>query len=375
MRSEIERLMGQVVRLGLRPNTANIFTGKFADRQIKILPSFNGEMGYEVIFFLSRIEPYLRNGWRILARRPALYPPGTAFYDAAYFEELDKLAARHNVVPTPAGLRQRMQRDGQYLQTTILHGDLEKIEVKVRYDSPQVLIQESQFELQLRDLFYSYCDLENRGVLDIDTMLLSCQPTRLHDYTTVTRPVLRPSYRPPAFLTPTEPQRPHIGVQLRAMTGMRKQPEGKPGRDSDPAFVLPLAARAAAHLGLPILVYGRPDGNLLPEGYDRSYEPDIDLLDKELRLLPACRLMFAPDSGWADLMAWLQVPTLLEASLSRGHFDELIDFAPRVALIDRSRAIEEQIDALLAADVCTPNDRPSVPSYENDVHTKTFLSL
>jgi len=375
MRSEIERLMGQVVRCGLRPNTTNPFAGRFSDRQVKILPSFNGEMGYEIIFFLSRIEPYLRNGWRILARRPALYPPGTAFYDAAYFAELDRLAETYNVIPTPAGLRQRMQRAGQYLDATILQGNLEKIEVKVRYDSPQVLIQESQFELQLRDLFYSYCDLDKRGVLDIDTMLLSCQPTRLHDYTTVTRPVLRPSYQPQAFLAPTEPQRPHIGVQLRAMTGIRKQPEGKPGRDSDAAFVLPLAARAAAHLGLPIVVYGRPDGNLLPDGYERTYELGIDLLDKELRLLPACRLMFAPDSGWADLMAWLQVPTLLEGSLTPGHFDELIDFSPRIALIDRSLAIEGQIDALLAADVCTPNDRPVLPSLENEVHTKAFLGL
>ena len=340
MRSEIERSMGQVVRCGLRPNTVNAFSGKFSGRKVKILPSFNDEMGYEIIFFLSRIEPYLRNRWRILARRPALYPPGAAFYDAAYFGELDRLAENCNVIPTPAGLRQRMQRDGQYLKTTIIQGSSEKIEVKVVYDSPQVLIQESQFELQLRDLFYSYCDLDKRGVLDIDTLLLSCQPTRLLDYTTVTRPVLRPSYQPQAFLTPAEPQRPHIGVQLRAMTGIRKQPEGKRGRDSDSAFVLPLAARASAHLGLPLVVYGRPDGNLLPEGYERTYEPDIDLLDKELRLLPACRLMFAPDSGWADLMAWLQVPTLLEGALDPRHFDELIDFAPRIALIDRGLAIE-----------------------------------
>jgi len=375
MRSEIERMMGAVVRLSLRKDMPNRFEGQFSERPVKILPPFTGEMGMEIIHFLARVEPYLRNGWRILAKRPAFYPPGTAFYDPAYFDRLNPLIAQYGLHPTPVGLRQPMQRAAQYFHTQVVRGSQEQIELQIRYESPQVLIQESQFELQARDLFYSYCDLDKRGILDIDTLLLSCQPSRLEEVGVASRPVLLPSYRPGAFLSPGASQSPHIGVQLRAMVKTGKHPAGGLARDSDPGFVLPLAERAALMLGLPLIVYGRPEGNFLPEGYTHTYEPGIDLLDKELRLLSACRLMFAPDSGWADLMAWLQVPTLLEGSIYSGHFDELIGFEPRLALIDRDRPIERQIETLLASDMCIPNDTRGQPSYATDLHTKNFLGL
>jgi len=162
-------------------------------------------------------------------------------------------------------------------------------------------------------------------------------------------------------------------VQLRAMAKTGKHPGGGSSRDSDAAVILPLAERAAAHLGLPIIVYGRPDGNLLPDGYEQSYEAGIDLLDKELRLLSACRLMFAPDSGWADLMAWLQVPTLLEGSVYSGHFDDLIGFQPRIALLDRNAPVEPQIDRLLAAGVILPGDTRGSVDYSTEGDTKAFL--
>lgn len=373
MRSEIERVMGEVARVSLRPETPNRFEGQFADRPVKILPPFTGEMGFEIIHFLARVEPYLRNGWRILARRPALYPPGTAFYDPAYFDRLNPLIAKYALHPTPVGLRRPEQRLDQNFHINVTRGDLQQIALEMRYELPDILVQESIFELQVRDLFYSYCDVARRGVLDIDLALLSCQPSRSNDVAIAQRPVLRPTYQPAAFLAPDGPQKPHVGVQLRAMAKTGKHPGGGASRDSDPAFVLPLAERAAAHLGLPIIVYGRPEGNILPEGYEHSYAPGIDLLDKELQMLSACRLMFAPDSGWADLMAWLRVPTLLEGSAYSGHFDDLIDFRPRIALIDRAGPIEPQIVALLAAETHVPGDTRGTLDHSASGHTRAFL--
>jgi hypothetical protein len=70
--------------------------------------------------------------------------------------------------------------------------DWQQIALEARYELPDILIQESRFELQARDLFYSYCDINRRGVLEIDTLLLSCQPSRPDDTAITSRPVLCP---------------------------------------------------------------------------------------------------------------------------------------------------------------------------------------
>src|SRR5271154_7331353 len=99
MRSEMERIVAQIARINLRRELKLPVSDSPHGRPIKLLPSYNGEMGLEIINFLARVEPYLRNGWRILARRPALYPPGTAFHDPAYFEKLDQLIAKYGLHP------------------------------------------------------------------------------------------------------------------------------------------------------------------------------------------------------------------------------------------------------------------------------------
>jgi hypothetical protein len=374
MRSEIERIAAFVARVNLRRELKPAYRSDFPGLPVKLLPSYNGEMGYEIIYFLARIEPYLRNGWRILARRPALYPEGTAFYDPSYFAKLDQLVSKYGLHPASIGLRSPEQRLDHNFHAQLTRCDLDQIALQMRYEKPDILIRESGFELELRDLFYSQCDIARRGVLDVDLKLLSCQCARMGDFAIESAPLLVPSYQPQPFLTPSLAVQPHIGVQLRALAKTGKHPSPGPNRDSNPAIILPLAERAAAKLGLPILIYGRPEGNLIPDGYERSYEPGIDLLGKELQWLSACALMFAPDSGWADLMAWLRVPTLLEGSAYSGHFDALVDFRPRLALIDYERPIEQQIEALLAQATCIPGDTKPGASTELSVDVRHFLA-
>ena len=75
--------MEQLFRLALKTAFLNV-----ADPELKpspampkigvkrVLPPYLGELGYEVKYHLARVEPWLRNGWKILARRPEFYPPG-----------------------------------------------------------------------------------------------------------------------------------------------------------------------------------------------------------------------------------------------------------------------------------------------------------
>ena len=63
-----------------------------AKEGVQILPGFIGEMGLEVKGFLAQVEPWLRAGWKIPARRVALYPDGTAFSDTEYFERIDSIS-------------------------------------------------------------------------------------------------------------------------------------------------------------------------------------------------------------------------------------------------------------------------------------------
>ena len=69
--------------------------------------------------------------------------------------------------------------------------------------------------------------------------------------------------------------------------------------------------------------------------------------------------MLSPDSGWADLMAWLGVPTILEMLRVPTTFESLRDtFQPRIVLLDRDAPLGPQIDALLVCDTCLPNTDP-----------------
>src|SRR5512139_2914730 len=86
----IHRLLADAYRSTVAPDALEIAVPRHRDAdEYAILPPYLGEFGFEVRVFLGAVEPWLHNGWSIPARRPELYPPGTAFADPEFFAEID----------------------------------------------------------------------------------------------------------------------------------------------------------------------------------------------------------------------------------------------------------------------------------------------
>jgi hypothetical protein len=313
-----------------------------------ILPPYLGEFGFEVRFFLGAVEPWLRNGWMIPARRPELYPPGAAFADAEFFGHIDRLKQRFGCTEVLfnlsfGGTSPRPWRD---------------VTAATRDGSPAVVIDAPD------EAFY-------RRVAIVERSIRRCVKSRyfhphrsqtVWDYPLTAMHVpwapslafpmnsLVPTYKPAGFSVDFPSIAPHVGVQLRSVAL-------KPERNSDSGRILPLVRAAATHLGLPIVCYGHPEGTLAIPGIPSTHKlaGSMPLLEFELGALAKCRLLFAPETGIANLAGWLQVPTLLEGQQLGYEYESLRPFNPRIDVIDFATGIESQADRLLADEVRVPN--------------------
>ena len=68
-----------------------------------VLPPYPGELGIEIRYFLARVEPWLRAGWKILARRPELYPEGSAVLDDSLTAAENRLFSLYGAVRLATG--------------------------------------------------------------------------------------------------------------------------------------------------------------------------------------------------------------------------------------------------------------------------------
>ncbi len=315
----------------------------------KILPPYLGEMGVEIRYLLAAVEPWLNNGWRIPARRPELYPPGTAFADPALFADLGAVLEQAGARPhgaalfIPGAAFHGFQVDGSYdpqsgLAVQLRNPDPGRIGLALRI---------AELEQALRRIFARHHMPHSRPVTPWDRALTTIFDGRPEHHCGGAI-VLAPSYLPEPFVQPGYDTWPHVGVQLRHVVY-------NPTRNSDAAKVMAAATAAAAHLDVPLLVYGHPGGTLRPDGYESTYAlHGADLLRFELAMLRDCRVMFAPDSGWCDLMCWLRVPTLVEMQQRPSTFAGMRAFRPRLAQYDAARPVAEQVDALLRAEEQLP---------------------
>jgi hypothetical protein len=321
----------------------------------RVLPPYLGEMGYEVKYHLARVEPWLRNGWKILARRPDFYPAGAVVEAPAFFEAVEAILAEHVVVGAGAGIYAPHPEAGGVDISPSLDSQ-GAIEVRLRLADTNRITHEALAEIKLRQLFLDWLDYEGRPLTDYDRNIFAFTETCVAETDIRRAEALRPSYRPPAFETPPEPMAPHVGFQVRAVKMLDRQ------RNSDADWMAATAEAIGAHLGLPVIAYGHPDGCIIPEGVRTTWRVEDEgrgHLARELGYLKTCRLMLGPDSGWTDLMAWLGVPVLLEMLRTPVAFEDLRDsFQPRIALVDRAAPLAPQIDALLAADHALPNIDP-----------------
>ena len=294
-----------------------------------LLPSYPGEMGIEIRHFLGRVEPWLRAGWRILARRPEFYPDGAAVSDPFFFALEDRLFASYGAVRLAVGPHMRHPE----------HGRLSF--ARRRIAGRKAL----RLQAEWRGLIRRRMQLsESRPFTRWDVDLTQVSTEFSSPLLWVWSDVVPPSYLPPAFTNARSPYRyeNHVGVQFRSQFTSREQ------RNSGVDEVLRDAAEICEHLGLPLLVYGNPLGSFLPDGLvNTSSLGDGRLLTRELGYLQSCKVMLAPNSGWADLMCWLRVPTLLENRGNVDVFRPMAPFAPRLIVRSRTEPAGSQAEALL----------------------------
>lgn len=355
----IHRLLADAYRTPTAAVPPEIRVSRHPDaEEFAILPPYLGEFGFEVRIFLGAVEPWLRNGWSIPARRPELYPPGSAFADPEFFAEIDRLKQRHGGTEVLFSLAfgssprpwsdVRASLDGENASITIdgldgpFYRKLATIERSIRH--------------AVKTRYFHPLRLQTPWDYPLTSVHVPWAPALAFPLNT-----LVPTYKPAAFGAGSISIPPHVGVQLRNMPA-------KPERNSNIDRVLPLVRAAAAHLDLPIVCYGHPDGTVPIPGIPSTFKlaEDIPLLEVELEALAYCKLLFAPETGIANLAGWLQVPTLLESQQLGYEYESLRPFNPRIDVIDYRLPIEDQIDRLLA-------DKVRVPSPENALNPRSFL--
>jgi hypothetical protein len=295
-----------------------------------VLPQYPGEMGIEIRYFLARVEPWLRAGWRILSRRPELYPTGAAVFDQDLTDAENALFARFGAVRLATGPKIMWPGDGgvRYLREHVARAKAQRLQREWR----QLLRPYLSASLERPWTRW------DQDLTTVSTAFHIHQMWRAGD-------VVPPSYLPPAYVsTGTEDRHPdHVGVQLRRVAF------NVDGRDSDAGSVMGQAEAVARRLSLPLLVYGDPAGCILPPAQvTTSSLGDGRLLQRELGYLRTCRLMLAPNSGWADLMCWLRVPVLVECTEPLWIYDMMAPFRPRLLFRDPRTQVEDQADALIA---------------------------
>jgi hypothetical protein len=333
------------------PEPAPLSQGRLG--QERLLPPYFGEMGFEIRYHIAQIEPWLRNGWKVVTRRPAFYPEGTAIAAPDFFAAADKLIAEHGVVEASGGLHIVPLEFGEITIDPVFNGARGRITISLS-DIDKVKRQ-SVFEIEIRKLFLEWFHSNDRKLLDYDRFQLSFLNSAVGNREYRLGVAIKPTFLPPTFVSPPEPVVAHVGVQLRNVANGVRQV-----RNSDPEWMLKTADQIAAHLGLELLVYGHPGGCVIPTGRRTTWDaerPDGHLA-RELGYLKSCRVMLSPNSGWADLMAWLQIPTLLESCDKLDTFEPLRDcFSPRIRVVRRDEPPGPQAEALMVSDGCIlPNE-------------------
>lgn len=292
------------------------------ERPERILPPFLGELGYEVRAFVAMIEPWLRTGWKIPTRRPSIYPEGTTLTDPDFFSRIDQIKAKYECEPIMSHL-------------AVCFGQ--------NIESDHLSKRKSEFTKDLQTLVREYVDRPGRPLTYWDAYLVKPWSGITVDFFSYFHGLL-PSYKPAAFLRDYSECPLHVGVQFRRMSKMSQ-------RNSDVASVRRFSEEVAHFLEVPLLCYGEESGCFIPEDIRRASDlhPSTDKnLSGDLRCLSRCVVMISPDSGWADLMGWLNVPTIIQKVYTPHSFYASYSHGATFGVMDSNSPVGPQITSLLA---------------------------
>jgi len=351
----IHRLLADAYRAKIGADALLMSVSRHPDAdEYAILPPYLGEFGFEVRFFLGAIEPWLRNGWTIPARRPELYPAGAAIADPEFFRQIDTLKREHGGTEVLFGLSFGAS-PSPWKNVAIRDGCVEIESPDDAFYRRLASIERAIRRAVKARYFHPYRS-QTPWDFPLTSVHVPWAPALSFPPNTIV-----PTYKPAAFVSGNPAVKPHVGVQVRHVPA-------KPDRDTNVERVLPLVRAAAKHLGLPIVCYGHPDGTLPVPGTPSTFDlaGKAPLLQFELGALASCKLLFAPETGIANLAGWLQVPTLLESQQLGYEYESLRPFNPRIDVIDYGAGIEGQVDRLLA-------DKVRVPAPENALNPRSFL--
>jgi hypothetical protein len=144
-------------------------------RYERVLPPLLSEMGGEIRFHIARVEPWLRNGWKVMSRHAAFYPEGTAIYDPEFFQAADEMLQSYGVVGSRGGfVILPADDDPPHLQSEF-NGNTGQILLTLNNAKKQTA--QALAEIELRKLFLDWFCYDGRSINDYDHFVLSFAST------------------------------------------------------------------------------------------------------------------------------------------------------------------------------------------------------
>lgn len=307
-----------------------------------VIPPFLGEPSHEILLFLGMVAPWLRNGWKIPARRPELYPSGATIELPGLFADIDRLLLEYGA--KPSGCLLTLPRpNAAWEASTAIHGQEEpekdlEFELNVTIHDQQKITDSHNFEVKLRRMVGQYIlNADRPHILWDDYLLKERGALGDGDYFAldIEHPLI-PMWYPEDYQKGGRTLPRHIGLSQSAHDNLGTA----------------IARLAAQEWQIPLFIYSDQSG---PES-TKSKRAEAEAngqgqwasdLSFQLQGLASCVAMISEDDDWADLMAWLQVPSLVICdSVASVHHRRRSQFKSPMIMADVSsfrtpRSVEE----------------------------------
>jgi hypothetical protein len=246
-----------------------------------VIPSWPGEFGFEIRYALPRFEIVASDFVKVLSRRTSIYPKGCSIYDEKYFRKEKQLFDDFKVIRSACAA---IPTNGSALE----------------------------FKRKWKELFIS-CGYDNKFVGECVGLKSFNIDNSGFDFFSCYYLFKFPTYNPLENADESLVKIPvpyHIGIQFR------NRPERPDGRNSLISETIEVGSKISNYFNLPIIFYGKDvSGSIHDDATNADFyvKDHYDQLAREMAVLTKCRIFIAPDSGWADFIAWLGIPMIMQA--------------------------------------------------------------